>query len=225
MKTLIKVNKYSNWYFSIIQNALKSNRTKKTDYFESHHIFPKSLGGTNDKSNLVLLTAREHFLCHLLLPKMMISPVNSGKMAYAFFRMKNKHLNSRLFDRFRKAYGKLTTGHNNRFYGKKHSPETLRKISRIGKTHSEESKKKMSASKKGKMTGKDNPMFGKTHPLAWRQEHSARLTGEKHFNYGKPAFNKGRVWINNLEISKMVTLNELPLLLNQGWICGRLRPQ
>lgn len=36
-------------------------------YYEKHHIIPKSLGGTNDNDNLVLLTAREHYIAHLLL--------------------------------------------------------------------------------------------------------------------------------------------------------------
>ena len=48
----------------------KSKRTKdKSNYYESHHILPRSLGGCNEKSNLVLLTAREHFIAHKLLVK------------------------------------------------------------------------------------------------------------------------------------------------------------
>lgn len=48
----------------------KSKRTKdKSNYYESHHILPRSLGGGNEKSNLVLLTAREHFIAHKLLVK------------------------------------------------------------------------------------------------------------------------------------------------------------
>lgn len=38
-------------------------------YYERHHIIPKCLGGTNDKNNLVKLTAREHYLVHWLLTK------------------------------------------------------------------------------------------------------------------------------------------------------------
>lgn len=65
-------NKYSRWYFSIIEKARSLNRTKGTEYFESHHIIPKSMGGTNDLFNLVLLTAREHFIVHCLLPRMCV---------------------------------------------------------------------------------------------------------------------------------------------------------
>lgn len=42
---------------------------KYQDYMELHHITPKCLGGSNEKSNLVYLTAREHFIVHQLLTK------------------------------------------------------------------------------------------------------------------------------------------------------------
>ena len=69
-----------------IYNNLVSNKTHrkkgKDVYYESHHIIPKSLGGDNEKSNLVLLTSREHFVAHRLLTK--IYP-NSWKMKFALF--------------------------------------------------------------------------------------------------------------------------------------------
>lgn len=36
---------------------------------ETHHIIMRSLGGSNDKSNLVNLTLREHYVMHELLVK------------------------------------------------------------------------------------------------------------------------------------------------------------
>ena len=52
-------------YVEIITRAL--NREKiKNQYYENHHIVMKSLGGSNDKSNKVYLTGREHFICHWL---------------------------------------------------------------------------------------------------------------------------------------------------------------
>lgn len=36
---------------------------------ERHHIIPKSIGGTNDTSNIAILTYREHFIAHWLLTK------------------------------------------------------------------------------------------------------------------------------------------------------------
>lgn len=64
-------NKYNKWYYQIVNRAKSENRKKYEGvYYESHHILPKSLGGSNKKYNLVLLTAREHFVCHWLLCKM-----------------------------------------------------------------------------------------------------------------------------------------------------------
>ena len=59
-------NKYYFIYYSIIGQAESRNIS---GYIEKHHIIPKSLGGTNDSSNIVKLTAKEHFICHRLLTK------------------------------------------------------------------------------------------------------------------------------------------------------------
>ena len=63
-------NKYHKWYYNIIKNAKKQSRSKKDSYYESHHIIPKCMGGSNSRQNLVLLTAREHYIVHHLLYKM-----------------------------------------------------------------------------------------------------------------------------------------------------------
>ena len=76
---------YSKIYYKIIENR-KNN--PYDGYIESHHIVPKSLGGTDDKNNLVNLTAREHFICHLLLTKMYSQNTpNYYKMVKAFMMM------------------------------------------------------------------------------------------------------------------------------------------
>ncbi len=55
---------------NIIEKARSEHREKYTGhYYERHHIVPRCLGGTDDSDNLVLLTAREHFLVHWLLTK------------------------------------------------------------------------------------------------------------------------------------------------------------
>lgn len=63
---MFKQNKYKNLYFSIIENA--KNKIY-AGYTENHHIIPKCLGGSDEKENIVKLSAREHFICHLLLTK------------------------------------------------------------------------------------------------------------------------------------------------------------
>lgn len=68
-------NKYTKYYFLIINNS--KNRTKQ--YSEKHHIIPKSFGGTDDSENLVDLTPREHFICHMLLTKIGINHVTISR--------------------------------------------------------------------------------------------------------------------------------------------------
>jgi hypothetical protein len=84
---LFENNKYSKWYNSIVQFA--KNRLTIVSYSEKHHIVPKSIGGTNNKENLVILTAREHFVCHLLLTKMTTGNARQ-KMIYAFWQLSNQ---------------------------------------------------------------------------------------------------------------------------------------
>lgn len=83
---------YRKVYMAVIAKAMKEHRQKLSRdtenyvYYEEHHILPKSLfpAWKNRKSNLVLLTAREHFFCHQLL-----KIYSSYSMACALFYMCN----------------------------------------------------------------------------------------------------------------------------------------
>lgn len=67
ISTFTENKKYHSWYFAIIDRA----RERKLDgYRERHHIIPRSFGGSDEKTNLVDLTFREHFICHWLLTQM-----------------------------------------------------------------------------------------------------------------------------------------------------------
>lgn len=130
---------YRKIYIKIIVNAKKEAdkglRPKRigdkkyfNEYYEFHHILPKSLFPLWEKreSNLIALTAREHFFCHQLLTK--IYPCS--KMACAVIKMMynvEKHIGSRDYERIRKRCGELLKGENNPFYGKTHSEESRRK--------------------------------------------------------------------------------------------------
>lgn len=77
---------YRHIYCKIISYAKSQNRTKDDgNYYERHHILPKSLfpNWRLRKSNIVLLTPREHFFVHQLLTK--IYPCS--EMIYAYFLM------------------------------------------------------------------------------------------------------------------------------------------
>lgn len=74
-------------YERLIKHALSQCRMKKpNDGLDRHHILPESLGGSNDKNNMVLLTGREHYLAHKLLVKIHKGE-NKKKMVYALWWM------------------------------------------------------------------------------------------------------------------------------------------
>lgn len=56
---------YRKHYARLILRA--QERKHVHGYTETHHVIPKSLGGTDAASNLVRLTVREHWLAHCLL--------------------------------------------------------------------------------------------------------------------------------------------------------------
>lgn len=84
---------YEKLYYAIINKALRkelSGQRWKGDgnYYEKHHIKPKSLGGKDIDKNLVLLTPKEHYLCHwLLFKRFIIGTIERKKMLKAWFMM------------------------------------------------------------------------------------------------------------------------------------------
>lgn len=125
-------------YMKIINKAKSENRKKGLGiYYELHHILPKSLfsNWVKRRSNLILLTAREHFFCHQLLDK--IYP--GEKMFLALWRLSNDKqnkyckLNSIQYEKLKLKMSKIMSekvGINAIHYNKKHSEETKKKISK-----------------------------------------------------------------------------------------------
>lgn len=74
---------YQKIYNQIIEKA--KNRELE-GYFEKHHIIPKCMGGSDEDGNLVKLTAREHFLCHILLCEIYSNDI---RLLHAAFMMSN----------------------------------------------------------------------------------------------------------------------------------------
>ena len=88
LKEYVNASKYTKWYIVIINNAIGRGKFKLC---EKHHIVPKSIwkDGAKRKDNIVHLTAKEHYICHHLLSKMMISKKDSDRMHSAFWLMMN----------------------------------------------------------------------------------------------------------------------------------------
>ena len=164
---------YQKIYNQIIERARSENRKKyKGEYYESHHIVPKCLGGDGtvkqwrSHPNIILLTARDHFLCHWLLHN--LHP-NNKELTMSFWSMcvlkndkQKRHIPSSRIIEYSKA--KMIKDKKEKigyWKGKKLSDETKNKISiskRGVKIHSEENKKKLSERSKG---NKDR--LGKKH--------------------------------------------------------------
>lgn len=88
---------YKKIYIDLVLKVESENRLKlKRDnenfiYYERHHIIPKCLGGENSADNLVLLTAREHFVAHKLLVE--IYPNESG-LIYSLLMLSTRKINN-----------------------------------------------------------------------------------------------------------------------------------
>jgi hypothetical protein len=154
---------YRKNYLTIISSIKKQNRKKGNGiYYEKHHILPVSLfpNWKNRHTNMVLLTAREHYLCHYLLWKI----YQNEKMLYAFFIMnscnKSIILNSKMYEKLKIEYSKNVSENNK---GNKHAvgykntlgkhwnltEETRKKMSIAKKNMSEATRKKYSETLKG----------------------------------------------------------------------------
>lgn len=127
-------------YFKLYKNLIHDAKTnpKLNEYKEKHHIIPKCMGGTDVSENLILLTARQHYLAHWLLYKMYRTPT----LVHAWHSMSRigvgqecRSINSHLFEYCKKERNKILSdqysGSGNTFYGKKHTDETKRKLSEI----------------------------------------------------------------------------------------------
>lgn len=124
---------YQKIYDKIINRA--HNRLIE-GYTEKHHVIPKCMGGTDHPENLVLLTAEEHYIAHLLLVK--IYPTNRS-LWYAANMMANR--NNKVYAWTRKKHAAIVSA------------------DRKGTKSSAETKKKISAATRGQ----NNPMYGRHH--------------------------------------------------------------
>lgn len=151
---------YQLHYNNLINRA--KNRILES-YSESHHIIPKCIGGSNDKSNLVDLTPEEHYVAHQLLVKIYSE---EKSLVYALRMMcmagngKTKRTNKE-YGWVRKLWRKTSSENQRGRPGKPHTQETKQKISKmqigrpsgmLGKHHTEERNKNLSEKMKGKRT-------------------------------------------------------------------------
>lgn len=204
---MFKENKYTKLYYTIINRAL----TRSIDgYKERHHIIPKCLGGSNDLDNLVELTAREHFICHLLLIKMVEGNVKH-KIVYAAWQQsrpskyKEVKVTSRIYEMLRKQMSESYTGRKRAPFSdqaranmkaaakhRKKVPVTQERIENIRK----------GVAKRKKLIGEENPFYGKTHSTEFLKKQSIRAI-ERFTNVPKTR-------VSCIHCKKEITVNILP---------------
>lgn len=219
-------NKYSKWYWAIIDRAKDRDRPAKT---ERHHILPKGKHLFPEFASLQIfpwngayLTFREHFICHRLLVKM-----TSGKAkiscSYGLRRltMNQKGYTSKQYEIAKQIYAeqrKFTPSplkgqpgrkwsdeerktHSVRLKSRMSDPITRQRCSlaKLGKghAHTDETKQKISQAQRN-LTDEQ------------RARKSASKTGNKN-----PAF--GKKWFNDGTVAKQFFPGQEPF----GWKLGK----
>jgi hypothetical protein len=185
---------YKKHYEKLISSRKLLIRNKKDgNYYEKHHILPKSLGGANDKNNLVLLTGKEHFIAHLLLSRM-YEGVAKRKMYYALWNLCSSAQKGKRFKISAKTYEEMrviySTVLSERTKGKKLSKEHKQKISKShkGKKKTREHINKIIATKKEKGIFKHSEEYKKNMSEIMKKYYMEHT----HHSKGKPSHNKGK---------------------------------
>lgn len=148
-------------YIDFIQNILDTRGRFNCDgYKERHHIVPKCMGGSNDKSNLIDLYGREHYEAHRLLAE---ENPNNYALTFAFWAMANINRKKRCctaeeYERARKMFSERVSGTHHHNYGRSPSNETRQKMSEAQR-------------------GEKNHMYGK--PGVWSGKHLPEETRQK----------------------------------------------
>lgn len=210
---MFKINKYGKWYQSIIEKARLANRRRlpkkhpEYQYLERHHIIPKACGGTDDPCNLVLLTPKEHFICHLLLTKMCMNDAHTERMLYALKMIMGDRMTSSTSMMYVRIRLQVAENLRRLHAGKPKTEEQIRKMvatrrSKNNYLHSDVTKSKIGEKSKGRLQTSES-----------RKKRSESMKGKSHAS---------RFWINNGSEQKRVDATELASAMADGWNRGRL---
>ena len=164
------------------------------------------------------MTAKEHFICHLLLPKM-LEGKDKDSMLYALWNISHHmkdlrkiKINSSIYNTLKEQYSKMVSeknsGKNNPIYGligNKHPA--------FGYKHTEEHKKYI----KSLTSGTNNPMYGKKHQESFYtkkcKNYSFICNNEKIDVFNLREFCR----INNLDQGAMTRVNAGRQITHKGY--------
>lgn len=141
-------------YEKTYKKLIAAARTQQIDgYYETHHIVPKAEGGSDDKANLVKLTARQHYVAHLLLAKIYDDCAMHCAIAAMMMKIRTKsagrdfRFNSRLYEKLKMKRSKFMS---ERMRGNKNG---------LGYKFTDEQRRAASA----RLKGAGNPFYGRRH--------------------------------------------------------------
>jgi ATP/maltotriose-dependent transcriptional regulator MalT len=165
------------WHYNKLIETRTHRVLEDCQIYEIHHVVPKSMGGDDSNENMIKLTPREHFLAHWLLWRIH----RNREMSFAFFSMcqyrkgnrKQFKISSRAYEEARLS--RKTVGV---------SDETRKKMSEAkrGKIYSEETKKRMSIAKRGSSPW-NKGMIGVSSETRERMSLGAQKKQRKHLDY------------------------------------------
>lgn len=202
-------------YKRIYDALMKNAKDREIEgYTESHHIIPRCMGGCNSKDNLVRLTAREHYVAHALLYK----HYRSTKLAHAWFCMmrcdsnQQRFFTAKQYECARLAHSSVLKesmkGSGNKFYGRKHTEETKRKIGESNKGESrspEEVAKWVERVAKKPKTKEHKEKIGRKGMIMLKNIHTdecVRVDKERKQEYDSS------IWMNPFAVKKLRETNE-----------------
>jgi hypothetical protein len=197
-------------YDKIYKNLIATRKELiRDEYTENHHIIPKSWGGSNNKENIIKLTAREHWVAHLLLVKIATGQ-NKYKATQAVLNMgrvisKDKRKTSCLYEKARKEIAK--------YISKKHTGKlvvrcqtTKKMIGMVDKNHPKILSGEWAHHMKGRTLSPERAAL-----CASPGEKNGRYSGitdEEIINYGLEIFEK---------IKEISALNDLRIYVEEKY--------
>jgi len=252
---LFKDNKYTKIYISLIERSI--NRKDLSGYCEVHHILPKCIfpqykNLSVSEWNAAKLTAREHFIAHKLLIKIVDENTNAYyKMISAFgamVRSKKRFLSSREYDECRRAFAKaLSFKRKGKTYEEIYGEKTAIRLKRMkskkqgeinaGRKHSVNSIEKnrksnilyrenLSEEKKKEISNKISVANkGKKKPGGFAEKISKVQKGRIKSEEEKSklgAASRGTVFVNKDGKNTKIKMHLLDEYINNGWKKGML---
>lgn len=230
MNNIFQDNKYAKLYHRIIAKYGHQEKPGDAQYYERHHITPRSMGGNDERSNLVYVRVRVHFLLHVILAKAVKASYRKRAIwcvicfsANNEKQMVRRKLKSRFVQSIREEHItnlKTLKWYNNgletiRLFPEENVPKDFAK-GRL-KLPSRAGVKYITDGVATRRIKADQPL-----PEGWyygqKPERVKQISsqGKKH----KMGSGTGRVWINNGSQNKYIYVEQgIP----EGWVKGRLK--